>query len=121
MKIFVLAALAFLPLTANAGILFDNGIYNFLGGNEMGDALMAEDFNLGVTSDLTAIRYWTLEAPGAYLGSITWGIYADGGGQPGSFLAGGNTAVTVTPTPDSAFGLNFFQNDFNINVANLLA
>src|SRR5690242_20730496 len=123
MKISLLTAFAFVPLALNAGIIFDNGGPNSLDGHEMGDTIQAEDFVVSFTSDLTAIRYWTLEAPGAYLGSLTWAIYSDSSGQPGSTVASGNTSsVTTTDLgPVSGLGLplNLFRNDFFITVNGL--
>jgi PEP-CTERM motif len=121
MKIALLATLAILPFTGSAATVFDNGGYNLNGGNGMGDAIQAEDFILGATSNLTGIRFWSLEASGAYLGSITWGIYSDAPGSPSTLLATGNTTLSTVATPDSAFGMGIFQNDFSINVANLVA
>ncbi len=118
---FALSVLTLLPFSiASGATLFNNGSFNSLDGNGMGDALQGEDFVLSSTSNLTAIRFWTLEAQGAYLGSLTWSINSDNSNEPGASLAG-STLSPTTSSVGSALGLNIVQYDFNIAVNNLSA
>ena len=109
---------------AFAGLLWDNGSPNGLGGSNMSDTYQAEDFTLLAASDLTSIRFWNLEAGNAdYNGSIYWQIIA---GAPGNAAIASGIANIVTRTLLGAVPLvgrsyNQYQNDFNISVGNLLA
>ncbi len=120
------AAVVLLAGSASAGTVWNNGGPNSLGGNEIGDLNGAEDFIITAQSDLTAISFWSLEASGSYLGSITWSIQANTSNVPGAVIASGNIAPTRTnlgavPALGTNPSLTLFQNNFAINVAALSA
>lgn len=120
-----LLTLGFLvSLTANAGLIYDNGAPDQASGNEMTQWIQAEDFNLANPEILTDIRFWNIEDPAAagYQGSITWQIYSDSAGMPDTVLFSG----TVSPTR-LATGLlvsdsfQEYQNDFSVGSISLAA
>ena len=102
----------------HAAAVFDNGGPAVInpGGSAMSDLLQAEDFQVAALTNLTAIRFWSLQSVAAdYLGSIFWQIRTDSGGSPSTILGSG----TATPTRIAAgaiFGFSQFQNDFSIFV-----
>lgn len=71
-------------------------------------------------SDLTGIRFWTLEGTGAYLGSINWEIRSNVSNLPGAIIASGNAHPTRTNV-GTALSLTVFQNDLSIAVNALAA
>jgi hypothetical protein len=92
------------------------------GGSNMSDTRQAEDFTLTFASNLTAVRFWSLESSAAdFLGTISYEIFNNAGGAPGATVFGsGNASVTRTAAGTAA-GLNQFQNDFLLSVSNLAA
>jgi hypothetical protein len=89
----LLLSLAALPAGAQ---VVNNGLPNGQGGNEMTEWIQAEDFVLTGSTTLTAARFWALGSDGAYAGSITWGIFSDASGAPGTALFGGSATPTTT-------------------------
>ena len=125
----ILALTLQLVATAQAATLWDNGAPNItnLGGSEMSDTFQAEDFRLGVASDLTGIRFWDLEgaAGGDYTGSIFYQIVNNVGitpaGSPGTTVFSSGLVAPTRVAAGSVLGLSQFQNDFAISVSNLVA
>ena len=104
--------------------LWDNGGpgASALGGSGMSDTNQAQDFTLGFTSDLTAVRFWNLQASANdYAGSIFYQIVNDASGAPGSTVYGSGTATPTRVGAGTVLGLSQFQNDFSIAVSGLLA
>ena len=89
-----------LSFVAQGTTIYDNGGPNQFSGTQMSDFLVAEDFTVGATSDISNLRFWSIQALSTdYLGSVYWAIYSDVASQPGSIFEGGVTAaVTATPT-----------------------
>jgi hypothetical protein len=120
LRVFVLTIAA---VTASFGAtLFNNGALNNLNGNLMSELRQAEDFTLSELSNLTSITFFSLEADGAYTGSIDWSIYSGAGNQPGILVGGGN----ATPTRNNLgavipLDLDAYQNTFSVNLTNLAA
>lgn len=123
MKRLTLCLLCFCGLfVAPAATLYDNGTYNGLGGNGKGDAWQADDFVLAAASNLTGITFWTLEAQGAYLGSITWEIRTNNVDQPGTLVSGGSgNGAPTRAAVGTALGMDVYQNDLTVNITNLAA
>ena len=97
-------------------IIYDNGAPNHVSGNNMGFAYQAEDFHLSAATTLTDIHFWSLEADGAYRGSISWSILCDCGGAPGSnVLASGTQSMVTRSSTGSYLGLNEYSNSFLLN------
>jgi len=105
---------------AHAGLIWDNGgpALNNQGASNMSDTLQAEDFQLFVTSDLTSITFWDLQASsGDYNGSIFWQVVGDSGGAPNDANVIGSGSATPTQTAQgSILGFLLFQNDFAISL-----
>ena len=106
----------FLPTIASATLIYDNGVpgSSGVGGTEMSNSFLAEDFTLTQAATLNLVRFWNSQdsIPGCcYTGSITWGIYSNGAAKPGVPLAGPTNTTAVTRTPTGVVGRNEFQND----------
>lgn len=105
---------------ARAAIIWDNGgpALTNQGASNMSDTLQTEDFQLSVTSNLTAITFWDLQAgAGDYNGSIFWRIVGNSGGQPNdSSVIGSGTATPTQAAQSTMLGFSVFQNDFAISV-----
>lgn len=130
-KKYALGAIA-LALTLQSGlalasvVLFDNGGPGVppdgIGGSLLSDTVQAQDFTLAFTSDLTAVRFWSLQASASdYAGSIYYQIVGDSAGVPGTMVYSFGTAVPVRSVAGSVLGFDQYQNDLAISVAGLLA
>ena len=103
------------------GVIFSNGLPNQSSGNEMTEWIQAEDFALPGAFTLTDIHFWSLEAEGAFHGSIAYRIYSDDGGQPDAVVAGGNVVpVLRTATGLDLSGLDEYQYSLDISPVALL-
>lgn len=93
-----------------------------VGGSNLTSFVQAQDFNIGFTSNLTGIRFWSLEAtPNDFSGQIGYRILSDAGGTPGATVLDSGLVSPTRIAAGSVLGLNQFQNDFAINVAGLTA
>jgi hypothetical protein len=103
------------PLSAQADVVvYDNGAPNHESGNNMGFAWQAEDFSLAYGTSITGISFWSLEADGAYRGSISWSLMSGDFGSPGATLIASGTETAIGRTGlGSYLGLNEFRNDFS--------
>ncbi|MFL6675060.1 MAG: PEP-CTERM sorting domain-containing protein [Massilia sp.] len=109
------AVLATLPASAADNVVYDNGAPNHASGNNLGFAWQAEDFTLGSDAGLAAVTFWSLEALGAYRGSISWSIVGDDGGKPSSDVFGSGNALSVSRTGlGSYLGLDEYSNSFSL-------
>ena len=90
-----LAALTLVASPARAQ-LYNNGLPNGSGGNEMTQWVQAEDFTLGSGATLTSVTFWASVGVPGYGGSIFWQIYSNGAGVPGSVLNSGLAAPATT-------------------------
>lgn len=113
------AALTLQAATAWAAPVWTNGTPDFVNGSVMSDTYQAEDFSLGSSTTLTGITFWSVEAAGAFSGSISWEIFS---GVPGGTVVASGSASTITRTAaGSLSGLNVIQNQFSVSVADLAA
>ncbi|MGZ3184078.1 MAG: choice-of-anchor R domain-containing protein [Telluria sp.] len=112
-----LALCAGAPAWADGMLVYDNGLPDHQSGNNLGFAWQAEDFSVGTAATVGRIRFWTLEAPGAYRGRISWEIRADAGGAPGSTVLGQGTNPFVDRLAQGAvLGLGEYRNAFDLNI-----
>ena len=112
-------ALTLAAATAWAAPVWTNGTPDFVNGSAMTDTYQAEDFTLGSTTTLTGITFWSVEAAGAFSGSISWEIFS---GAPGGTVVASGSASSISRTAaGSLSGLNVIQNQFSISVADLAA
>ncbi len=96
-------------------LIFDGGAPgggNF-SGNEMTNWTQAEDFVLAADTNLTSVRFWTLEGVPGWDGTCTYAIHGDAGGVPGGVLDSGSVALTRTNL-GPASGLTWYENDFDL-------
>ena len=66
--------------------IYNNGSFNSLGGNAMGDFLESDDFTWPTLTTFSGFTFFTLEANGTYLGSVTWSIRANSAGRPSVYV-----------------------------------
>ncbi len=86
---------ASVPASAQSPV-YSNGAPNGVSGNEMTQWIQASDFTLGSATTLTAARFWAFSlATNAYAGNVTWQIYSNAAGSPGSMLFSGNVVPTA--------------------------
>ena len=81
------------PARSQAILLFNNGNANFLGGYEMTESTVADDFQLTVSAQATrgifSMGDATCTFPANWDGHLRWWIYDDDGGVPGAYVATG--------------------------------
>jgi hypothetical protein len=106
------------PLAANAVVVFDNGPPNHESGNNMGFAWQADDFTICACQPINGVTFWSLEAEGAYRGSISWSIVRDLGGPE---LASGTQTMVTRTSLGTYLGLNEYRNEFTFDTALKLA
>jgi hypothetical protein len=101
---------------AQAAVLVSNAP-NLAYGTNMSFALVADDFSLGGTSDITGLRFWTLQSASTdYRGSVYWAIHGDSSGAPGAVLQSGTSTVAETPTGNTAgFGYDEYVIDIGVS------
>ncbi len=100
---------------AHADVIYDNGGPNQANGNEMTEWIQTDNFTLAANDTITGVTFWDLEGAPGYQGSITWIIYADNSGTPGTQLATGNTSLAQVATGNSFAGLTEFQDTFALS------
>jgi|CXWL01.1.fsa_nt_gi hypothetical protein len=102
-----------LAQAASAAVVFNNGAPDQVSGTNMSANMVAEDFTIGATTDITNLRFWTIQsALGDYSGSLSWAIYG-GGAQPGAVLFSGTSAATAVATGGSS-GFGYAEYVFDI-------
>lgn len=98
---------------AQADVVFDNGTPNQSWGTIMSNSMVAEDFSISATTNISNIRFWSLQtSPSDYLGSLSWAIYS-GTGAPGAVLFSGVVSPVAVPTGSST-GFGYDEFVFNI-------
>lgn len=99
-----------LPALAGAVPVFDNGPPDHVSANNMGFAWQADDFTIGAGQSPASLTFWSLEASGAYRGSISWQILS----APGGSILGSGTTSSVTRTSTGSYlGLAEYRNQFD--------
>lgn len=99
-----------LAQAAQAAIVFNNGAPNQNYGVNMSANVVAEDFSIGSTTDITNLSFWSIQsAAGDYSGSLSWTIYSNAGAAPGAVLLSGIASPVATPTGlSTGFGYREF-------------
>jgi hypothetical protein len=117
-KLCLCSAVLSMGMPMQAGIIFDNGAPDQVYGDNMSEFLVAEDFSLVGTRDVSNIRYWSIQASAQdYRGSTYWAIYSNNAGTPDTILHGGVTAAVVGVATGSSTGFSYAEYVFNIPVA----
>jgi hypothetical protein len=93
-----------LAATASAATVFDNGAPDLVSGDGMTENIQAEDFVIFNTTNVTNIRFWTLQQlPADYSGSVWWAVFSNVTSAPGVVVQGGSAvALTETATGNSS-------------------
>jgi hypothetical protein len=103
-KLVLSLALASIASFASAQI-YVNGAPDLAGGNEMSMWLQAENFTLGASNTVGAVRFWSIDAPGAVFdGNVDWWIFNDAAGTPGSIVASGTQTTVSRVATGNVFG-----------------
>ncbi len=106
---------------ATAITVFNNGVPNLVSGTAMTEFVVADNFTVASSFDITNIRFWSAQdAPGAYQGSVAWAIYSDLAGLPNSSLNAGLATVAGTASGGST-GFLYGIYSFDIPVTFTLA
>jgi hypothetical protein len=114
-RVLACAAMLGAGLPAASAAAFDNGAPNHDSGNNAGFAWQADDFSLNSGTTVNAISFWSLEAAGAFRGSISWSIVGDSAGLPaGTVFASGTQSAITRTSLGSVLDLNEFRNDFSL-------
>jgi PEP-CTERM motif len=101
--------------TAEATILF-SAPPNQSGGSDLNAFLEGDSFVLAAPSIILQVEFWSLQADASdYSGSIYWEIDSNNSGVPGTAIDSGTPTPTGTPTGNTAFGLNEFVYQWNVN------
>lgn len=112
----LLTALAAALVTASTvqAQIYSNGLPNGSNGNEMTSWIQADDFTLTTSTNVVGIRFWGIIGTGAsYAGSISWRIYENNSGEPGSTVlhSGTFTGSGVGQGPVAIEGYTRYQFD----------
>jgi hypothetical protein len=114
-RVLACAAMVAAGLPAAGAAAFDNGAPDHLSANNMGYAWQADDFSLATGTSVNAISFWSLEAAGAFRGSISWSIVGDSAGVPGGTVFASGTQSSIARTGLGTYlGLSEFRNDFSL-------
>lgn len=117
LRLGALATALGLAQASHAGPVFNNGAPDQVYGVNMSSQVMAEDFTLGATTNITNIRFWSIQnLPGDYLGSLDFSIYSNVGGSPGGVLHSGLAAPPAVATGQST-GFGYLEYVFDIGTA----
>jgi len=107
-----------LSFVAQGATIHDNGGPNQMFGVNMSNFIVAENFNVAVASDITNIRFWSIQLLGPdYLGNVFWAVYGNAAGQPGSVVAGNLTPAVTPAATGNSTSLGYDEYLFNIPVA----
>ena len=97
-----------------AAVVYDNGGPNGSSGNEMTQWIQSEDFKFASAQTFNQVTFWGFAEYGSsYTGNITWMIYNDNGGQPGTIQSTGNVAVPGVASGTTTWGPEYVYT-FNI-------
>lgn len=119
-----LLGVATLPNAARAQtLIYDNGSFGTAGATSITAFSLADDFVLSSSSTFDLVRVWlmdfntpmnTLEQ---FSGTLSWQIYNNNAGLPGTTLSSGTVSgaqITTTDTGANLSGNSIFQLDFAI-------
>ncbi|MGV3708261.1 MAG: PEP-CTERM sorting domain-containing protein [Gemmatimonas sp.] len=112
-----LFALCIAPSSLRAQI-YDNGAPNAENGYGMSGYVLADNFTIANDFAVTGIRFWGFSSPGVntYSGSVTWAVYENASGMPGTKLfTGVASPIGVNQGPLAFNGRDQYQFDFAAN------
>lgn len=115
------AAVATIPATAEAAIVFDNGSLDTSNGNDATGWVQAENFSLGTATNVVgaAVYLGGFGDISNYDGNFTYYVFADAAGSPGTVLATGSVSPTISDLGGLGWvgGGDIFQLSFDLNSA----
>lgn len=107
-------SLGALVSSGSASVIYNNGSPNQTSGNEMTEWTQSEDFTLNTTQTIGGVKFWDFQNAESYNGSISWFIYSDKSGVPGSILDQGNVMDVQTSTGKTVLSsYSEYENDFS--------
>jgi hypothetical protein len=127
-RVFPLTTLALLlGTTAQAQtLIYNNGSFATSNALPIDGQSIADDFTLGSSQSFDSVRVWLTDAAApnnllnAFSGTLSWRIYDNNAGMPGTSIASGTTStVGLTDTGTNVFGFRIFQADFSIPTQSL--
>lgn len=86
-------------LAANAAtMIFDNGTPDVTSSSSRGITIFrsADDFTLANAANVSSVRFWMVDQPGNFSGSITYAFYQNSAGALGSLISSA-TVSGITP------------------------
>jgi hypothetical protein len=103
-------------LESNAATVFNNGVPDLVSGTGMTEFRVADNFSLANATDISNIRFFSAQdTVSAYVGNITWAIFSNAAGQPGTSVTSGNTIAAATATGSStSFGYGIYSLDLPV-------
>ena len=106
---------------SQAAVVFNNGVPDQIWGTNMSANVVAEDFSLASATNVTSIRFWSIQSAASdYLGNLSWSIYSHSGTQPGAVVTSGSfLGAAVATGASTGFGYDEFV--FDIPTAFALA
>ncbi|MDP1900145.1 MAG: PEP-CTERM sorting domain-containing protein [Rubrivivax sp.] len=111
----LLALALSLSQAAQAAVVFNNGAPDQVWGVNMSGNVVAEDFTLGGITDITHLRFWSIQGIAAdYLGGLSWAIHG-GGATPGAVLHSGLATPLAVATGLTALGGTYLEFAFDIS------
>lgn len=127
-RIYVAAAAIVMAFGASspaaAAIIYDNGgpdlatgHSDVATGNEVTKWVEAEDFSVASSTTLAGAHFWTLENSSSWDGTLTWYVFANVGGLPGSapLETGSGVNVARTATGNEHFGEIEYAYSFDLD------
>jgi PEP-CTERM motif len=102
---------------ATAVTVFNNGAPDLLGGTGMTEFVVADNFTVSSTFDITNIRFFSAQdTASAYVGSVTWSIFSNVASLPGVSLFSGSATVAATNTgATTGFGYGIYSLDLPVS------
>ena len=108
----------FLSCALQGAVVYNNGAPNQVSGTNMTEFQVADNFSLAVASDITTIRFWSIQqSPSDYTGSVYWAIYSNVATAPGVILQGGVTSAVAAVATGNSTGFGYLEYSFDIPVS----
>ncbi len=111
--------LAAVSSVASAAVVFNNGAPNAVSGNDATAWVQTEDFQIAGGATITGATVYLagFNGIGNFDGSLSYSIFSNNGGAPGSVLSSGNALNLVIADTGGAWccGGNAFAFNFDIN------
>jgi len=117
---FNLLAILASALAADAAMIFNNGTPDVSSGtsDNIANRRTADDFSLASAANVASVRFWLVDVPGDFSGSITYVFYQDSAGSLGSLISSatvsGITPVFLNSIPDKKIDRQIGRVDFDL-------